>query len=275
MEVHAGVLRGEVKTDSLTGVSGESHPLQIYVPARKPESGGPMRLVKLDDAGQMPLVITIGGQFAENNPIPTIMDNLIAAGKIPPTMVVSIGFANMAEYVAASRSNERFARYVARELLPWLRDRYPITTDARRIVISGASAPGAGSIFVAMRYAEAFGNVISMGGGYAYPISPAGDELIPSDHPVAEPIARELASRPTLPFRVFLAVGTLDDVPSETKDPRYAFTTVLVAARHLRDVLEARGYDLTYREFGGAHETLVWRRSFADGITTLLGSRAP
>ncbi|HWW61111.1 MAG TPA: alpha/beta hydrolase-fold protein, partial [Thermoanaerobaculia bacterium] len=261
MERHDDVAHGEVKEATFAGASGESHALQIYLPP--PQTSRGVRPV--------PLVITIGGQFADNYPVPTIMDNLIAAKKIPPAMVVAIDFRTMAEYVASSRSNERFARYVAKELLPWLRKQYVIDDDPRHIVISGASAPGAGSIFVALRHPDVFGNVITQGGGYSYPIAPAADELIPSEHPEAEPIARELASRPALPFRVYLAVGTLDDVPYEGKDPRYGFSTVLVAARHLRDVLEARGYRLTYREFGGGHEALVWRRTFAEGVTLLLG----
>jgi enterochelin esterase family protein len=261
MQRHEGVPRGEVRTETFAGPSGESHALQIYVPP-------PARAEE-----RMALVISIGGQFSVDYPVPAILDNLIAAKRIPPTMVVSIGFENMTEYVKASRSNERFAGYVAKELLPWLRGRYRIDADPRRIVISGASAPGAGAVFVAMRHPLLFGNVLTQGGGYSYPFSAAADELVPSEYPETEPIARELAGRPALPFRVFLAVGVLDDVIWEGKEPRYAQSTVLVAARHLRDVLQARGYDLIYRELGGGHEALAWRRTFAEGLVQLLPPR--
>ena len=265
MERHEGVPRGTVTEETFKGASGESHALQIYVPPM-PDSR----------RGALPLVVTIGGQFADNYPLPAILDNLIATKKIRPAMVVSIGFTGMPEYVAASRSNEPFARYVATELVPWIRARYPaVSRRARELVIAGASAPGAGSMFVAMRHPEVFGNVISLGGGFAYPVGPAPDELIPSDHPVTQPIARELANRPRLPFRIYLGVGTLDDVPSEGREPRYGTSTVLAATRHLRDVLEARGYCLTYREFGGGHEALVWRRQMAEALTVVLATRPP
>jgi enterochelin esterase-like enzyme len=49
-------------------------------------------------------------------------------------------------------------------------------------------------------------------------------------------------------------------------------TTVLVAARHLRDVLEAKGYAMSYREYPGLHESLSWRGTFAEGLLYLFGS---
>jgi len=41
------------------------------------------------------LVISIGGEFADEYPVPVILDNLIAGKRIPPTMVVSILFDGM------------------------------------------------------------------------------------------------------------------------------------------------------------------------------------
>lgn len=257
-----GIAHGEVRSEVFAGKSGERHALQIYVP---PGAGS---------RRSMALVVLIGGQFAPEFPVPAILDNLIAERRIGPTIAVSIGFADMAAYVKASQSDEGFAHEVAKELLPWLRARFPISDDPRRVVIAGASAPGAGALFVAMRSPELFGNVLTQAGGYAYPHPAAPDELIPVAHPDAELLARELASRPALPLRVFLGVGTMDDVPWEGKDPRHGYATVLVSARHLRDVLEARGYCFAYREFGGGHEALAWRGTFAEGIAWLLGKDA-
>ncbi|MEO8033545.1 MAG: alpha/beta hydrolase-fold protein [Acidobacteriota bacterium] len=253
-----GIPHGEVTKEIFAGGSGESHALQIYTP---PHS---------NEVRASSLVILIGGEFSADFPVPTMLDNMIARKEIPPTIAVSIGFTDMAAYVNASRSNERFARYVAEELLPWLRGRYSIANNARRVVIAGSSAPGAGALFVAMRHPDAFGGVLTQAGGYSYANPPASDELIPSEQPEGEPLARELAHVDPLPFSVFLAVGTLDDVTYEGKDPFYAHATVLVAARHLRDVLEAKRYNMRYREFGGGHETLAWRGTFGEGLEWLL-----
>jgi len=45
----------------------------------------------------------------------------------------------------------------------------------------------------------------------------------------------------------------------------------VAASRRLRDALESRGYDVTYRETGGAHQDLHWRATLAEGLVALLG----
>jgi enterochelin esterase family protein len=248
--------RGALVDESFRSASGEAHSLQIYLPPGYEGLSTPCNLV-----------LSIGGGFTDDYPVPTILDNLIAEGLVPPTIVVAILFDDMASWVRANRSDESFARYVAVDLLSWLRTRYRIGAGPRSVTVAGASAGGAGALFVAMRHPRIVGNVVSQSGGYSFSVETPPDELMPASFPESELLARELATTPTLPLRIFLAVGSMEDVAwLGGENPRYATATVLIAARHLRDVLEAKGYPLRYREYAGLHESLSWGGNLAEAL---------
>ena len=69
-----------------------------------------------------------------------------------------------------------------------------------------------------------------------------------------------------LPVRLYLDAGR------SRPSPCGRFPSLLHANRHFRDVLLAKGYDVTYREFPGGHDYLWWRETIADGLVALLGT---
>ena len=84
---------------------------------------------------------------------------------------------------------------------------------------------------------------------------------------------RKVLAVPRRPIRFYLETGRYDNVPGADL-PLYEMVldeTNLMGYRHLRDVLLARGYDVTYREVGGGHDYVHWRAMLADGLLTLLG----
>jgi enterochelin esterase-like enzyme len=103
-----------------------------------------------------------------------------------------------------------------------------------------------------------FGNVLSQSGSFWW--SPAGEKE-------AEWVTRQFASSKLLPIRVHLDVGLFEDLPA----PNSLTVTNLVANRHFRDVLRARGYSIDYSEFSGGHEFVNWQGSLAAGLIDLCG----
>ncbi len=80
-------------------------------------------------------------------------------------------------------------------------------------------------------------------------------------------LARQVIRRPLLPVRFFLAVGRFETTVYDTYMP-----TQLTNSRHMRNVLQAKGYDVQYIEYPGAHDFIWWQSMLAEGLLALLGS---
>jgi enterochelin esterase family protein len=191
-------------------------------------------------------------------PSPTILDNLIRAGKIPPTLAVFID--QSARRNLELSNNPQFVDFVASELLPQVRKRWRATSDPAQTTVCGSSAGGLASAFAAFRHPEVFGNVLSQSGAF-WPGKTR-------DNPEQEWLTRQFRDSDKLPIRFVLQAGILEIVATPLNGP-----SILATNRHLRDVLRAKGYDVYYSEVAGGHEPLAWRGGIAEGLMQLL-SRA-
>jgi enterochelin esterase family protein len=213
-------------------------------------------------AGPYPLLILFDRQaYLSDAPTPTILDNLTAAGRLPPLVGVFVGNAEPGARSRELPCHPPFVRFLVEELLPWVRGRYRVTADPARTVVGGASFGGLASSFAALERPDVFGNVLSQSGSYWW--SPAGDAE-------CEWLTRRYAERARVPVRFYLEVGLIED--------RFARPAgclgnpgQLLANRRLRAVLRAKGYPVRYAEFCGGHHFLCWRGSLADGLLALLG----
>ncbi|MEC5397572.1 enterochelin esterase [Uliginosibacterium sp. H1] len=196
-------------------------------------------------------------QYLGKVPTPAILDNLRAAGRLPPVVAVFVDNADNARGRELP-DNPDFARFMAEELLPRVARETGLKPDARRTVLAGSSYGGLASTSIALRYPQRFGNVLSMSGSYWW--SPDGT---PEDQ--REYTARRLLKLPKLPLRFFVSAGLFEG-------PHAYTAAILDTNRHLRDVLEARGYPVHYREYAGGHDYLVWRGALADGLLALFGN---
>jgi enterochelin esterase-like enzyme len=228
---------------------GNERLLSVYTPAGYQPAAGPYPLVMLFDRWA----------YAEGMAGPTTLDNLIAAGALPPVVAVMVSHLNHATRAREMQANPAFAEFLAQELVPWVRLHYSVTQDPARTVIGGVSAGGLTAAYVAWRHPELFGNVLSQSGSFQF--APPGD-------PEAEWLTRQFADSPRQPLSFYLEAGLLEVATDDPSQP-----SLLLANRHLRDVLHAKGYPVHYSEFCGAHLFVCWRGTFADGLLALIGGQ--
>lgn len=204
------------------------------------------------------LVVFDGERYIEDVELPSILDNLIASNAIPPTAAVLISNPSSESRSSELPPNPVFARFLAEELMPWIRQQH-LEAPAERTVIMGASYGGLAAAYAGFVHPDLFGNVYSQSGSFWW--SPESNGRNQSQ---GEPewLTREYAKASKRPVNYFLEVGSL-----EVGGPGI---TMLDTTRHLRDVLLAKGNSVQYQEFAGGHGYFYWRYTVGNGLIDLL-----
>ncbi|MBM7783639.1 alpha/beta hydrolase-fold protein [Tenggerimyces flavus] len=233
---------GDVSEHRLQSESlGNERRVSVYLPPGYADSGEPCRLLVAFDGGISPEVM----------PCATILDNLHATKRIPPTIAVLV---SQQDRNVELSCHQPFVDFLADELMPWARERLRISANPRDVIVAGQSLGGLASAFAALRRPDVFGNVLSQSGSFWW--HPEGDVEL-------EWLARQAADSPVVPVRFWLEAGMLEVTPAPG---------LVVTNRHFRTVLHARGYPhVTYSEFSGGHDYACWRESFGDGLIALSG----
>jgi len=219
-----------------SGMLKDKRRLWIYTPPGYGRSIEPYPLLVLFD----------GWQYTHLIPTPTILDNMIADGVIPPLIVVMVDHVDRFKELAM---NAAFTDFVAIELVAWVQQKYHVTNRAEQRILGGLSLGGLAAAYTAMRHPDVFGNVLSQSGSFQFR---ADDE---------KGLIRQIALSSKLPIRFYLEAGLLETADSPS---------LLHSNRHLRDVLDAKGYDVQYSEFNGRHDHICWRGSLSQGIISLI-----
>ncbi|GIF22112.1 enterochelin esterase family protein [Actinoplanes tereljensis] len=239
----AGVPAGELTDVVLPGAAlGGPRPVTVYRPAGTPAEG-------------LPVLVVFDGYLAQHVlRIPTILDNLIAEGRIPPTVALFVGSfeKTRSDDLSPTRPIHEFVEH---ELVPWARTQLGAGHERRANVIAGVSRGGLAAAYVGLCAHEMFGAVIAQSGSFWWPEPAHG-----------EPgwLTRQITRYPRADVRFYLDVGTWET----TAGPGGAPDQVTVV-RQMRDALRGHGYPVDYTEYEGGHDYVNWRRTFADGLLAL------
>lgn len=202
--------------------------------------------------------------------VPAVLDTLIAAKAIPPTLGIfvtpgnrsdrypdTLGMQNadhrVQEYDALS---DDYARMTLDELLPAVAARWRFAADPRRRAIGGTSSGAIAAFTVAWRHPEAFGDVISFIGSY----TSIGLTFGPDGTPLTyggDTYPGLIRKRPIQPLRIFLQDGR-GDLDNEHGNWFLANQQMLKSLEWANAHADAEGragprYDIGFRWTEGGH----------------------
>jgi enterochelin esterase family protein len=199
------------------------------------------------------VVIHDGADFVTYADLAVSLDNLIAAGDIPPLIAALVQTRDrMGEYARG----RRHARYIVQELLPALEEQFDISSRPDDRVLLGASLGAVASLATAFRYPGTFGGLVLQSGSFILDQRKLDDRPHPVFHQVAR-LVQALKRAPELPeTRAFVSTGELEGLAGEN--------------RALATFLRERGVDVLFKSAWDGHHWHNWRDQLRDGLRWVL-----
>jgi enterochelin esterase-like enzyme len=216
-------------------------PFFVYLPAR-------FRTVV-----RYPLLIVHDGRdYLDYAAAKTVLDNLIHRSEVAEMVVAFVPPGNrLVEYA----NHAPHARFLARELVPYLTDTYPLLGSPEGRTLMGSSFGGVASVSTAARYPGLFGSLFLESAslvftdiGHAHGGGPAFD-------PVVKFVNRFRARPQRIVERIYMTCGMYEPLITPNRSMVSTFREV--------------GMEVRYVEARDGHNWENWRDRMRDGLTWL------
>jgi enterochelin esterase-like enzyme len=214
-------------------------------------SGGPKHIPH-------PLCVFLGGEYYLKMELPSILEKLIASGRIP-----EMSFAIVSQNGDQSRHednvcNDQYARFVAEDLFSWAKGRVD-SIRADRNIICGLSLSGLASAHIHLTFPHVFSSSLSQSGSFWW----NGKSFAGL---VREPLPAT--------SRYWLSVGDEETEESAIHAPsgmRQEFSQI-VGVQSAVDALKSAGAEVVHREFHGGHSFEPWINELPEALEWLTES---
>ncbi len=213
-------------------ILGNSRTVTVYLPAGYGQ----------DSTHRYPVLYCLDGNDYRNFlRIMTVADNMIAAGRVPPFIIVMIPPVNRSEEY---HMNPEYAQAIREELIPYVDSAYATDPVREARAIVGESSGGLGALYVAWTDHEFFAHCIPQSGYFSY----AGDLMIDL---INDNAARDL--------RIYMNVGTYETQIGGGEN-------LFAAQQRLEQVLIAKGYEHRAVYLPDGHSLANWQRVMPEAL---------
>ncbi|HKI55380.1 MAG TPA: alpha/beta hydrolase-fold protein [Anaerolineales bacterium] len=196
----------------------------------------------------VPLLVVFDGQdYLQRGKLAVIVDNLIADKQIQPIAMAFLPGAGRwrnLEYACSDGT----VLWLDEIVLPLAEDKLNLLDIKKHpgaFGVLGSSLGGTMSMYAGLRMSDVFGKVMSQSGAFTYPSR---------EFSVVELARNHQANN----IQIWMDVGKLDFLLEDN--------------RRMSALLEENGYNITYREYTGAHNFTVWRNDIWRGLKVMFPS---
>jgi enterochelin esterase family protein len=178
-----------------------------------------------------------------------VLNELAARGTLPPMTFAFVSHQNMKAREEDYTCNDRFGRFIAERMVPWLERKVPDLRPGHHL-IGGLSLSGLASAWLALQYPEHFPGCLCQSGSFWWN----------SEH-----FTRMAPQRAPVKNRFWLSVG---DQETEVDEPPEV--SQIVGVNHALQVLRSLGGTVHYHEYHGDHDLKYWREELDQALHWLL-----
>lgn len=214
-----------------------------------------------------PLIVSCDAYGARNNMLPTILDNMIADGRLPPIVAVMIangggdgpGSERGLEYDTVSG---KYAEFVEAEVLPRVAREFgvTITTDPDARMTLGGSSGGSAAFNMAWFHPELYRRVLMYSGTF---VNQHPDETYP--HGAWEYPENIIPKSPAKPIRIWMHVSQNDNGSTSASAGLHNW---VIANIRMAEALAAKNYhyQFVYAKGAGHTDGKVISQTYPDAL---------
>jgi enterochelin esterase family protein len=195
----------------------------------------------------VPLLVVYDAQdYLTRGRITQILDNLVEQRRIEPVALALVDNSKTARGIEYS-CNEATIGFILTEVLPLAQKHYNLVDPDKRpgaYGVLGASMGGLMALYTGLRVPQVFGRVLNQSGAFE----------LGEQETVVSQLVRHM---PHQPLKIWMDVGR--------------FEWLLEPNRRLNELLQARGYDVTDREYNAGHNYPAWRDELWHGLGVAFG----